>query len=170
MIKRLIFSFLQAAAFLRKFFQGNGTFSIQVIVGDWPHSKCRRRFLVIGYVNLIESEIIVQIGEKYYQLSQSPQIEFFRNLDEGIKIDETSYYALLQPLFDDARDLEHSLLDKYRLWEKFEPNCQASTPVVTQSARKCFIVEDGAHRLALQSLRGITSHRVAISIWYFGLR
>jgi hypothetical protein len=76
------------------------------------------------------------------------------------------YYKVARQILNDE-NFAFWLRTKTRLWEEFNVDSGEFTPVGILKFNHHLIVEDGAHRLALRSLRGIQNHRVDISVWSF---
>lgn len=165
-IRRLLFSAFQALTFLLSAVRGNARFGLRLVECDWPHSRRRRKFLIVGTINVDKKKIRVKIGDELYTLTECPQRAFFTDLDNGLPVVETSYFKLASKLYLDV-DLDQWFRDKSRLWQEFSPETLDFTPVAVRTPRNLYIVEDGAHRLALSDLRGIEAYQVGISLWYF---
>jgi hypothetical protein len=88
-------------------------------------------------------------------------------LDRGEVLSQDSYYLLAKTSLDQA---EFSWWEETRrnLWLNFDVDGTDFTPIVTKTAGGVFVVEDGAHRMALKSLCGSSDFRVKISIWTLG--
>jgi hypothetical protein len=154
------------ALFFSIFLKARGKFRIRIIECGWPDSRWKSRFLIIGTVNLDENQILTKVDNKLFKLDESPQRQLFKLLDQGKNLNESYYYKVAKRVLNDE-DFDFWLRTKTHLWEGFNVDEEAFTPVGILTLNRCLIVEDGAHRLALRSLRGLRSHRVAISIWSF---
>lgn len=113
-----------------------------------------------------DEQVFVKIVDNLYRLNDCPQRDFFKDLDLGATIVESNYYLLVSSLYDDV-DFDEMFRDKAKMWKNFDPDLWNTTPVAIRTAKNTYVVEDGAHRLALRSLRGYSLHRVGISLWYF---
>lgn len=166
MIKKLIFSVYQASGFIVQIFRGTAHFAPRIIECDWPHSQSRRRFFIIGVLDVHESALRIRLDGVLYPTTICPQRMFFQELDQGKIVESTSYYGLVTRLYHDV-DFDEWFRDKLTLWENFRFDDSEFTPVAVRASKDIYIVEDGAHRLALKSLRGIENHLVGISLWSF---
>lgn len=167
MTRKFLFGLFQISGFLGELLKGRARIRPRRVVCDWPHNEHRRQFLVLGDVRLREDEIFIKIGRDTLPLSQCPQVRFFEQLDEGLEPSETSYFKLVASL-DYQVNISEWFQDKKILWSTFSPDSENFSPVAVKTNRKTFIVEDGAHRLALRQLRGYNVHDVAISFWFVG--
>lgn len=165
-IKKILFSAFQVSTFFVGAARGNAQLGARFVECDWPHSKSRRKFLIIGTLNVDEKKIRIKIGNELYPIRKSPQRQFFKDLDAGVPFGATQYFELVTSLYGDI-DFDQWFGDKVRLWEEFIPETLDFTPVSVRTVRGLYIVEDGAHRLALSSLRGVERFDMGVSIWHF---
>lgn len=167
LVKKVVFAIFQACTFLSEYHKRNGRFDIRIVETGWPNSKWRNRFLIVGHLSIIESEICTKVEGELYPLDKCPQRDYFEKLDRGWSLENDPYYLLAKSSLDVA-DFEFWLDTRRILWLNSLADEADFTPIATMNAGGKFVVEDGAHRLALRSLRGHISHRVALSLWSFG--
>jgi hypothetical protein len=167
MLKKVFNSIFQASVFLLGHRKRNGRLELQVIETGWPDSKWRNRFLKVGELCIKENELFTKVEGRLYNLARCPQRDFFEKLDHGKSLDNDQYYLLAKQQLD-AADFEFWLETRKSLWLNFSEDDSDFKPIVAMSPSGKFLIEDGAHRLALRSLRGYLSHRVALSLWTLG--
>lgn len=167
LLKKVVYSIFQAYAFLKEYRKRSGRFDIRVIETGWPNSKWQNKFLIVGHLSLKESDICIKVQGKLYSLDNCPQRDFFEKLDCSRSLENDSYYLLAKSSLE-ASDFEFWLDTRRILWLNFLADEHDFTPIATMNASGKFVVEDGAHRLALRNLRGHLSHQVALSLWSFG--
>ena len=168
MIKKVIFSFIQANLFLYEPVRGKGQLDLRVVSCSWPGDDSVTRFLVLGTMTLPAESIFTKVSGALYPLNSSPQREFFSKLEEGADMRDNLYYSVGRSLLNDQEfqvwlDRRSSLL-----WD-FSPSDPEFLPVVVRRNSKQYVIEDGAHRLSLRSLRGFESHKVGIGIWHISV-
>lgn len=146
------------------FLKADGKLDVRIIECGWPDSRWKSRFLVIGSLQLHESKIFTKVENKLFSLHDSPQRQFFQNLDQREDFSNLYYYKVANHILNDE-DFAFWLRTKTHLWEEFNVESEEFTPVGVLEINQNLIVEDGAHRLALRSLRGFQNHRVTISVW-----
>lgn len=123
--------------------------------------------MILGELILKDSETYTEVDGKMYPLDTCPQRNFFEKLDRNKRLASDPYYLLAKSTLDEA-DFEFWLETRKNLWTNFIVDTADFTPIATMNLEGKFVVVDGAHRLALRSLRGHPSHRVALSLWAFG--
>ena len=111
-----------------------------------------------------EEQILVENWGKIYKLGACPQKEFFRKLDCGEDLQADPYYTESKERLDEAA-FNAWLSVKLELWENFNQDPRDFTPIAIRCSIGQFIVQDGAHRLSLRSLRGYNSHTLGIGLW-----
>lgn len=163
-IRKVIFSLVQVAFFTFEILKGNCRFRPRVVVGDWSHSEWRAKYLILGTMIVDEEQIFVENWGKIYKLGACPQKEFFRKLDCGEDIQADPYYTESMERLDVAA-FEAWLLVKLELWESFNQDPRDFTPIAIRHSIGHFVVQDGAHRLSLRSLRGHNSHMLGVGLW-----
>jgi hypothetical protein len=168
LVKRTFFAIFQVFTFFLEYFKRNGRFELNIIQTGWPGSKWRNRFLTIGELILPENDLFVSVEGCLYPLSQCPQREFFTRLDQNEGLSQNRYYLLAKTTLDES-EFNFWLETRRSLLLTFNDDGADFTPIVTKTARGLFVVQDGAHRLALKSLRGSSEYRVKISIWTLGV-
>lgn len=146
------------------YLKADGKLDVRIMECGWPDSRWKSKFLVIGSLNLHESQIFTKVENKLFSLHGSPQRQLFQNLDHRDDFSNLYYYKVARRTLNDE-DFAFWLRTKTHLWEEFNVGSEEFTPVGILKFNQKLIVEDGAHRLALRSLRGLQNHRVAISIW-----
>ncbi len=167
MIRKLLFSAYQVGMFFYEYLRGGAEFRPRMVQFGWPETPWQGKFLVIGSLQVAETMLLTKVGESVYSIGQCPQKAFFQKLSQGQGIENDFYYKFnKQSLRESEFDLW--LRTREQLLKEFNPLDREFLPVVVRISRMKFIVEDGAHRLSLRSLHGISSHRVEISIWYLG--
>ena len=164
MFKKTSHAFLQIVLFFSMFLKADGKLDVRIIECGWPDSRWKSRFLVIGSLQLHESKIFTKVENKLFSLQDSPQRQLFQNLDQREDISNLYYYKVANHILNDE-DFAFWLRTKTHLWEEFNVESEEFTPVGVLQINQNLIVEDGAHRLALRSLRGFQNHRVTISVW-----
>jgi hypothetical protein len=162
--RKAVFSLVQVAFFALGIPKGNCRFRPRVVVGDWSHSKRRAKYLIVGTVIVDEDQVFVENWGEIYKLGASPQKEFFRKLEYGEDIHGDPYYIKTKQQLD-AVAFKAWLHLKLELWENFKPDHRDFTPVAVRQSDRRFLVQDGAHRLSLRSLRGYNSHTLGIGLW-----
>jgi len=161
--KRIGFSLVQAAFFAFEILRGKGRFRPRIVVGDWPYSEQRTKYLILGTMLVDEEQILVENWGKIYKLGACPQKEFFRKLDCGEDVQADPYYNETKEQLDYTA-FEAWLRVKTELWESFNQEPGDFTPIAIRHSIRQFVVQDGAHRLSLRSLRGYNSHRLGIGL------
>lgn len=164
MFKKTSHALLQIALFFSMFLKADGKLDVRIIECGWPDSRWKSRFLVIGSLQLHESQIFTKVENKLFSLHDSPQRQFFQNLDQRENFSNLYYYKVARQSLNDE-DFAFWLQTKTQLWEEFDVESEEFTPVGILKFDQKLIVEDGAHRLALRSVRGFQNHRVTISVW-----
>ena len=167
--KKLVHACYQSALFLSLIGRADAVLGVKVVECGWPDSRWRSRFLVIGCVELHESKIYTKVEDKLFLLNQSPQRAFFESLDSEKLISDNYYFKVAEKSLNDE-DFRFWLRTKTELWESFDVDEKDFLPVGILRHKGDFIVEDGAHRLALRSIKGLRFTRVAVSIWSFSSR
>lgn len=166
-IRKVMFAGFQTLFFVFETARGRGSLSPQVVEVDWSHSYHRRRFGIIGYLQLCDDQILIKTGSEITKIIDCPQRKFFHDLDSGVQLEDTEYFELVRAL-DYGVDYRQWFDDKVLLWKTFDPSSYEVLPIVVLGKGGKFIVEDGAHRLALMSLRGERKFRVGVSVWFLG--
>jgi hypothetical protein len=166
LFKKTSHALLQIVLFFSMFLKADGKLDVRIVECGWPDSRWKSRFLVIGSLHLHESQIFTKVENKLFSLQDSPQRQFFQNLDQRGDFSNLYYYKVARQILNDE-NFAFWLRTKTRLWEEFNVDSGEFTPVGILKFNHHLIVEDGAHRLALRSLRGIQNHRVDISVWSF---
>ena len=169
-LKKLGFLVVQISWFLKEIFNitrgGHARFAPRIVECGWPGEKLQR-FLLIGEIDVPEEEIFTRSCDGLFRINSCPQRELFRKLSEGESLLEDPYYKWsLQN--DDEVAFRSWLNAKHKLFNGFDVTDQSFRPIVVKSSKGVYLLQDGAHRLALQSLRGQTVFTVAISVWAFG--
>ena len=164
--KKLIFSLFQLWIFLKLVLQGKGRFGPKVLECGWPGSKWQSKFLIVGSVVIPDSHIYLRVEDRDYLLEESPQRVFFQKLRQGIGVSNDYYFCVAQRLLDE-KDLSYWFETKVELASTFSSKTSPFTPIGVCLAKNYFVIEDGAHRLALSSLMGQTAHRLSVSLWNF---
>jgi hypothetical protein len=162
-LKKFFFSLFQLMFFTAGVLKGECRFGPTVVVGDWPHSEWRSRFLILGTTIVAEERIFVENWGKIYRLGACPQKEFFRKLDAGEDIHADPYYLESKKRLD-ADAFQAWLCLKLELWQNFKQDPGDFTPIAVRRSMRQFLVQDGAHRLSLRSLRGNESHILGIKL------
>jgi hypothetical protein len=157
---------MQIALFFSMFLKADGKLDVRIIECGWPDSRWTSRFLIIGSLQLHECQIFTKVEDKLFSLHDSPQKQFFQNLDQGDDFSNVYYYKVARQILNDE-EFAFWLRTKTLLWKEFNADSEEFTPVGILKFNRHLIVEDGAHRLALRSLSGFQNHRVAISVWSF---
>jgi hypothetical protein len=162
--KKVLFLLVQLFFFTLEALKGNCRLRPRVVVGDWPHSKSRVKYFILGTMTVSEDRILVENWGRIYELRACPQKEFFRKLDCGEHIQTDPYFDECAKRLDDT-DFTAWLNDRLELWESFNKESREFIPIAIRYSNRQFIVQDGAHRLSLRSLRGHDSHLLGISLW-----
>jgi len=166
-IRKVIFSGFQLLSFVFEILRGRGSLSPQIMKVDWSDSHHRRRFVIIGTLELLDDQILIKTGNHITGIADSPQRNFFCDLSSGMSPENTDYFKLVRAL-EYQVDYGKWFSDKVLLWRTFDPNSREVLPIVVRRKDGKFEVEDGAHRLALLSLRGAKKYRVGVSVWFLG--
>jgi hypothetical protein len=166
-IKKVLFSAYQVGMFFLDYVNGEAKFRPRIVKFGWPGTPWQGKFLVIGSMQVEETMLFTQVGDLLCNLSECPQRVFFQRLSEGQDLESDFYFSANKRALEES-EFSLWLETRRELLEKFDALDSGFSPVVVRSSRKKFIVEDGAHRLSLKSLRGIRTHRVEISVWYLG--
>jgi len=162
--RRIGFSLVQVTLFAFEILRGKCRFRPRIVVGDWPHSDQRTKYLILGTMIVDEEQILVENWGKLYKLGACPQKEFFRKLDCGEDVQADPYCTETRERLDEAQ-FNAWLSLKLELWENFNQEPRYFTPIAVRHSMRRFVVQDGAHRLSLRSLRGYTSHTLGIGLW-----
>ena len=163
-IRKVIFSLAQVAFFTIEIVKGNCRFGPRVVLGDWSHSEWRTKYFILGTMVVDEEQILVENWGKIYKLAVCPQKEFFRKLDCGEDVQADPYYTESMKRLNVVA-FEAWLRVKLELWENFNQDPRDFTPIAVRHSMRRFVVQDGAHRLSLRSLRGYNSHTLGIGLW-----
>jgi hypothetical protein len=167
-IKRLLLSLYQFGFFVFEVMRGNCRFSPRLVIGDWPHSKSRAKYLILGTItNVGEDHILTEAWGRIYPLKSCPQREFFRKLKDCEQLD-TDYYYMTTKENLDSITFEGWLADRTQLWEQFREDSKDFTPIAIRQFNNKFIIQDGAHRISICSLLGQESFELGIGLWKFG--
>jgi hypothetical protein len=166
MLRKFAFSVAQGCAFYLEVLRGRGRVGWKIVECDWPHSPTRARFLILGVLEIPEDKIFCKVWGKTYKLSKAPQRNFYQCLDKGEDIKSDPYYLESKAKLDD-QSFQLWLNDRLALRRSYQADPFTFTPVVVRTSVDTYIVEDGGHRLALQSLRGKRTHLVGVSVWNF---
>jgi hypothetical protein len=167
MLRKVLFSCFQVLLFTYEIARGQAKLSPEIVEVDWSHSPRRRKFVIIGCLKLTEEQIRIKTGTTLSTISDCPQKKFFADLNAGIQLEDTDYAKLVRSL-NYGVDYDKWFEDKLLLWKTFDPEAREVLPIAVRRGRGDFIVEDGAHRLALLSLKGDKTFRVGVSIWFVG--
>lgn len=143
---------------------GKAQLTPRIIVGDWPSSSSRRKYLTLVTTDLSPESIYVYVGEDLVSLASSPQRRFFAELAAGAAAQQTAYIKNLSRHMSDIA-IADFIRDKTRLWADLQRTEAITTPAVSFITVHKFVVEDGAHRLAALTELGHTELTVGISIW-----
>lgn len=162
--RRIGFSLVQIAFFAFEFLRKKCRFRPRIVVGDWSYSEQRTKYLIIGTMLVDEEQILVENWGKLYKLGACPQKEFYRKLDCGEDVQADPYYIETKERLDHTA-FEAWLRVKTELWENFNQEPRDFTPIAIRHSIRHFIVQDGAHRLSLRSLRGYNFHVLGIGLW-----
>lgn len=165
-LKEIGFSIVQLWYFSIELSRGSATFHPEVVEGDWPHSKRRAKFLVLGTIQVKDEDVYTQLWETTYKLSSSPQKEFFRKLDSGLDIETDPYYLSARERLDEDT-FDQWLRDRLSLWENYRKDPWEAQAIAVRVSKTGYMVEDGAHRLSLRSLDGFSSHVLRLRLWSF---
>jgi hypothetical protein len=165
-IRKVIFSLVQVAFFTIGILKGNCRFRPRVVMGDWSHSEWRAKYFIIGTMIIDEEQIFVENWGKKYNLGECPQKDFFRKLDCGEVVQADPYYIESKERLDDAA-FKTWFRDRLELWENFNQESRDFTPIAIRHSNRHFVIQDGAHRLSLRSLRGYNSHTLGIGLWEY---
>lgn len=157
---------VQAMFFIVGLLKGKCRFRPMVVEGDWPNSEWRARYFVLGTTMVAEERILVENWGKIYRLGTCPQKEFFRKLDSGDDIRTDPYYLESKARLDDVT-FEAWLRLKLELWQDFNEDPRRFIPIAVRRSMREFMVQDGAHRLSLRSLRGYDPHILGIGLWEY---
>lgn len=161
---RIGFSLVQAAFFAFEILRGRCRFRPRIVLGGWPDSEQRTKYLILGTMLVDEEQILVENWGKIYKLEACPQKEFFRKLDCGEDVQADPYYNETKEQLDHTA-FEAWLRGKMELWESFSQEPRDFTPIAIRHSIRRFVVQDGAHRLSLRSLRGYKAHTLGIGLW-----
>ena len=143
-----------------------GRFALRIVECGWP-GKWSSKFLTIGELSLKETEIFTKVEGRLHSLNDCPQKDFFRTLDQASELRSDPYFQLAETTLS-TDDFDFWLESRQNLWKNFQAGDPAFFPIVTMTSKGVFVVEDGAHRLALESLRGKEVFRVRLSLWAMG--
>lgn len=165
-IKKFLYSVVQVIIFVIGVLKGKCRFRPMVVEGDWPNSEWRTRYFIVGTTIVAEERILVENWGKIYRLETCPQKEFFRKLDSGEDIRTDSYYLESKARLDDVT-FEAWLRSKLELWQDFNESPRKFIPIAVRRSIREFMVQDGAHRLSLRSLRGNHFHTLGIRLWEY---
>jgi hypothetical protein len=168
-IRRIVNSVVQVTFFTFGILKGNCHFRPRVVVGGWSHSEWRSKYFIIGTMIIDEEQILVENWGDIYKLGACPQKEFFRKLDCGEVVQADPYYTESKERLDDAT-FNSWFRDRLELWENFNQEPKDFIPIAIRHSNSHFVIQDGAHRLSLRSLRGYNSHTVGIGIWEYNQR
>lgn len=166
MLRKFAFSAVQALWFFMEVLRGNGSFGWKIVECDWPHSAIRARFLILGVLEIPEAKIYCRVWGKTYNLLEAPQRNFYKCLDEGGDVASDPYYLQTKAMLDEI-SFQSWLDDRLSLRKSYQAEPFEFIPVAVRTAIDSYIVEDGGHRLALQSLRGARTHHLGVSVWNF---
>jgi hypothetical protein len=167
--RKVLFSLSQIIFFTAGILEGKSRFGPRVVVGDWPHSKSPARYLILGTAIIAEDKIFVENWGKLYRLGACPQKEFFRKLNCGEDIRTDPYYIESKERLDSS-EFDAWLHLKLELWRNFNKDPRDFTAIAVRRSMRRFLVQDGAHRLSLSSLRGSDSHVLGIGLWDYQKR
>lgn len=167
MLRKLIFSALQLILFTTESLKGRGKFGPKIIECGWPHSVSRAKFLVVGTVEVHQNEIFCKVLGGRHKLKDAPQRRFFQAIESGQGLTEDPYYLNARLVLGSEEEFQSWLRDKVALAESFKAAPLQFIPIAVRDLRGDYIVEDGAHRLSLQSLLGYETHTLGISLWDF---
>lgn len=165
-VKRLTFATYQAFFFLIEVLRGKAKLSPQFLNTGWPGSPWRSRFFLIGFFTVAEEQLFVKVENDIYPLASCPQKEFFRTMSLGQDLTNDYYYSMVRTGLDEE-GLSYWLEKKIELRSSYEKQPWLFTAVIVRVSKNRFVVEDGAHRLALSNLSGERSYRVGVSLWNF---
>jgi len=167
--RRIGFLLVQVTFFAFEILRGKCRFRPRIVVGDWPHSEQRTKYLILGTMVVDDEQILVENWGKIYKLGACPQKEYFRKLDCGEDVQADPYWTESKERLDEAQ-FNAWLRDRLELWENFNREPRDFTPIAIWHSNRHFMIEDGAHRLALRSLRSCNSHTLGIRLWIFNQR
>lgn len=165
-MKRLIFATYQAFFFLIEVLRGKAKFKPEIVDTGWPGSPWRSRFFLIGFITAAEGQLFVKVENELYPLGSCPQRDFFLAIRLGQDLTSNYYYSVARSQLNDEA-LSYWLEKKIELQSSYDYQPWPFSAVVVRVSKKRFVVEDGAHRLALSSLSGARSYRVGVSLWNF---
>ncbi len=168
-IRRIVNSVVQATYFTFEILRGKCRFRPRIVVGDWPHSDQRTKYLIFGTMIVDEEQILVENWGKLYKLGACPQKEFFRKLDCGDDVQADPYYNETKERLDDVQFNEW-FRNRLELWKNFKQEPTDFIPIGIRYSTNYFVIQDGAHRLSIRSLRGYTFHTLGVKLWSFDQR
>ena len=162
--KKLAFAFSQILFMAERASRGQASWGIRRVECGWPGSNWQSQHLLIGQVKVRLSDIFVEMGGTVYPLGDSPQTELFRKLDQKIHLEGDPYFEFAKKHLSQD-DFDFWLDTKKKLWAEFDSKNEEVFAVAVRAPGSRLLVQDGAHRLALKSLRGESSCTVSISLW-----
>jgi len=165
-IKKLLLSLYQLGFFALEALKGRARFNPRIVVGDWPHSKSRARYLILGTIDVTEDQILTEVWGRTYPFENCPQKEFFRKLKDGEEI-ELDPYFLENKAKIESQEFDGWLQDRLQLWRQFRIQSRSFTPIAIRHRCGKFIIQDGAHRMSIASINSLGSFDLGIVFWKF---
>ena len=165
-MKRVLFAIGQTHFFLWKLVRGEVKLGVQILRCGWPNSRWESKYLVLGQVKVHESEILLELGGSLFSLRHSPQRDLFLKISSGDEIGSTRYGVHAKKHLS-PEDYDFWVRTKLELQDSYNPALEDSVAVVSRRFGKGYVVQDGAHRLALRNLNGQVWEWVWLSIWSF---
>lgn len=162
--KKLALAFVQIVFMAERASRGQANWGIRRVECGWPGSNWQSRHLVIGQVKVRLSDISVEMGGGLYPLGDSPQKELFRKLDQKVDLAGDPYFEFAKSHLSQD-DFAFWLHTKKKLWSEYDSKNGETFAVAVRAPGSGLLVQDGAHRLALKSLRGELSCSLSISLW-----
>ena len=164
-MKRVLNSIFQVLVFIWAFMTQRAKFRPELVECGWPGSKTQK-FLTIGTLRLADEQLFTDSCGKRQTVISCPQKELFRKLLSGESIFVDPYFK-----WSKERDSDFAFqawLDaKLKLIETFDPSDESFYPIVAKLPSGGYLLQDGAHRLAIKSLAGQREFEVSLGIWAF---
>lgn len=165
-IRKLAFAIIQACRFTFYTLPRGGKFHLRVLECGWP--EWRTKYLVIGTADIRSKDLYLEVLGDFWPLDESPQKWFFKRLEDGEELHQDIYWQKVRAFLNEE-EFENWEARKRHLLQNFDVDLSVELPIAVIKRNGVFIVQDGAHRLALRSLRGRETHTVAISLWPFAI-
>jgi len=115
-------------------------------------------------VDLEEAHLVVVFDGEKFPLAHSPHKHFYECLTTKKDPTSTQYFLRTANIYS-ITERETVLLRQQILHREFQRSDFTNVPVVSIQSNDCFVIEDGAHRLALMASRGCKSFKVGLTYW-----